>query len=67
MIITADVNANAQNSCVCDNISVQVFTLYYSLLDDPAMIERIRSTFVGHYSLDKVCALCIHGADLQKL
>ena len=25
----------------------------FSFLDDPAMIQRIRSTFVGQYSLDK--------------
>ena len=29
----------------------------FRLISDPAMIERIRSTFVGHYSLDMAILL----------
>ena len=33
---------------------MQINVHHFSFLDDPGMIQRIRSTFVGQYSLDKV-------------
>ena len=42
------------SSLKCSISELHTTVHYFSFLDDPAMIKRIRSTFVGQYSLDKV-------------